>query len=382
MKRRALGKGLGSLIPSSPAKPLGSTIDSAPPPPMSAADIARASARKPVATQVDAADVTVLESRSEAQVESDPVAGAADSNPPSTPAMGAEQTLSDGDGETVSPRDESAQVSPISVIPGADTSRSGGLQWIDIDRIRPNPLQPRKVFATGQLDELTASIQSSGVLQPIIVRRVEGGYGLVAGERRWRAAQRAGLLKIPALIREFDEEHLLEVALVENVQRADLNPIEEARAYASLVEDFGLSPAEIGERVGKERSTIANSLRLLSLSPKVQALVQSGSLSMGHARALVSLPNHKAQDLGAEVVGKQALSVRQTEAWVRRHTETTTPSPERIVDPNVRAAEESLQRRLGTRVRILQGAGGKGRLVVDYSSSAELDRLYERLIRS
>jgi ParB family chromosome partitioning protein len=267
--------------------------------------------------------------------------------------------------------------------PAAGPIEGGSLQWIDVDRIRPNPLQPRKQFPEEELQELAASIRSSGILQPVIVRRIEGGYGLVAGERRWRAAQRAGLLKVPALIRDVPENRLLEVALVENIQRQDLNPIEEARAYRALTEDLGLSQVEVAERVGRQRSTISNSLRLLALSPRVQDQVEAGALSMGHARALVSLPGPRAQELGAEVIIKRGMSVREAEAWVTRHTDEPAPSRAGVRrDPNVGAAEEALQRLLGTRVRIVPGKGEKGRILIDYYSAAELDRLYERLAKA
>lgn len=259
------------------------------------------------------------------------------------------------------------------------TDSSTGLHWIDIDRVRPNRFQPRKRFPEEELEELASSIRSSGILQPIIVRREEGGYGLVAGERRWRAAQRAGLHKVPALVREIPDDRLLETALIENIQRQELNAIEEARAYATLIEELGLTQVEVAERVGRDRTSIANFLRLLSLSPRVQTLVEEGSLSMGHARALTALPGPKAQQLGAEMVVKRGLSVRETEAWVRRHTEEPSDPVRPRRDPNIGAAEETLQRKLGTRVRIVPGRGEKGRIVIEYFSAAELDRLFDRL---
>jgi ParB family chromosome partitioning protein len=256
------------------------------------------------------------------------------------------------------------------------------LLWIDVDRLRPNRFQPRKRFAEGELEELAASIQSTGILQPIIIRRLGEGYELVAGERRWRAAQRAGLLRIPALVREIPDDRLLETALIENIQRQELNPIEEGRAYATLMETLGLTQSEVAERVGRERSSIANYLRLLALSPSVQTLVEEGKLSMGHARALAGLPSHRAQNLAAEITTKRGLSVRQTETWVRHHTEEPkAPNSKPRIDPNVVAAEEGLQRRLGTKVRIIASRGEKGRILIEYYSAAELDRLYEHLTR-
>lgn len=270
--------------------------------------------------------------------------------------------------------------------PATGGSQSGMFQWIDIDRIQPNPNQPRRQFPDAEIAELAASIRSSGILQPVIVRRVKDGFGLVAGERRWRAAQRVGLHKVPALIREIAEERLLEVALIENLQRQDLNPIEEARAFGSLVQEHGLTQSEIAERVGRQRSTIANALRLLTLSPKVQSLVESGKISMGHARALVALPTPRAQEMGAEIFLKRGFSVREAEAWVGRHAadpEPSVPTPIAApVDPNVRAAEQRLQSHLGTKVRIVAGRGERGRIEIAYYSAAELDRLFEKIVKS
>lgn len=268
------------------------------------------------------------------------------------------------------------------VSPGPAQSTGTNLQWIDVDRIRPNRFQPRTRFPEEELEELAASIRSTGILQPIIVRREGPGFGLVAGERRWRAAQRAGLLKVPALVRDIPDDRLLETALIENIQRQELNPIEEARAYATLIEKLGLTQAEVAERVGRERSSIANFLRLLSISPKVQTLVEEGILTMGHARTLAGLPTHRGQELGAEIIAKRGMSVREAEAWARRHTEDPPePRPRPRADPNVAAAEETLQRLLGTRVRILPGRGEKGQIWIEYYSSAELDRLYNRLTK-
>ena len=262
-----------------------------------------------------------------------------------------------------------------------DARAGGSLQWVDIDRIHPNPYQPRKHFQETEIEELAASIRASGILQPIILRRIDSGYGIVAGERRWRAAQRAGLLEVPAIVREIAEDRLLEVALIENIQRQDLNPIEEARAYLSLIEDFGLTQAEVAEKVGRQRSTIANALRLLELPARVQQMVEQGTLTMGHAKALAALPGAKAQEVGAGIIIKGSLSVRETESWVKRHTHQvvpSTPTPARP-DPHVRAAEEALQQALGTKVRIQSSGGEKGRILIEYYSSEELDRLYARL---
>ena len=340
MKRQALGKGLSALIPA------GTIADPTVPPPPQVFDRGR-------------------------QVE--PKKSAADGvhrKKPKPPDTAVEFLRRDPESGAVAG-------------PEQGSSPAGALVWLDIDRIHPNPLQPRKRFPADQIEELTSSIRSSGILQPIIVRKLDEGYGIVAGERRWRAAQRAGLHKIPALVREVTDEGLLEIALVENLQRQDLNPIEEARAYASLIEDFGLTQAEIAERVGRERSTVANSLRLLGLPEKVRGSIESGALTMGHARALLGLPGPRAQELGAEVVIGRGLSVRETEAWVTRHTEEPAPKgPHPARDPHIGSAEQTLQRHLGTRVRILEGPGKKGKIVLEYYSAAELDRLYERLSRA
>jgi len=258
------------------------------------------------------------------------------------------------------------------------------MQWVDIDLIHPNPYQPRKQFLETEIEELASSIRSSGILQPIILRRIDSGYGIVAGERRWRAAQRAGLLKIPAVVREVAEDRLLEMALVENIQRQNLNAIEEARAYQSLIEDFGLNQVEVAEKVGRQRSTIANALRLLDLPSRVQDMVEQGTLTSGHAKALAALPGAKAQEVAAGIIIKGGLSVRETESWVKRHTQQvesgSTSQPARP-DPHVRAAEQTLQQALGTKVRIQPMGGEKGRIVIEYYSSQELDRLYDRLAK-
>ena len=251
---------------------------------------------------------------------------------------------------------------------------------VPIARVRPNPLQPRKRFDPDGLASLTASISEHGVIQPIVVTETIDGYQLVAGERRLRAAQAAGLDRIPAVIRQLADREQLEVALVENLQREDLDPLETADAYRQLIDEFGFSQDDLAARVGRARSTVANTLRLLDLAPGVQAAVADGRLSEGHGRALGGLP-HELQDRVLDSVIGQELSVRQTEELVRRLRE---PKPEasgqpgRRSDPDLERVEEELRRSLGTKVSLARSRRG-GRIVIEYYSEEELGRLYERL---
>ncbi len=249
---------------------------------------------------------------------------------------------------------------------------------VDIDLLRPNKFQPRTHIDDGRIDELARSIRSNGVIQPIVVRKTEGGFEIVAGERRWRASQRAGLLKVPVVVRDIPDERLLASALIENIQREDLNPIEEAHAYRRLGDEFGLTQEQIAESVGKDRSSVANYVRLLRLPEEIRDHVGGKNLSMGHARALLSLPDGESQlRLGREIVQK-GLSVRDTEALVKR---TITPAAEKVEvekDVHTRAAEERLRFALGTRVRIVRKGKG-GRIEVDFGDENELHRIYEQL---
>lgn len=250
---------------------------------------------------------------------------------------------------------------------------------LDIDLLTPNPKQPRASIDEATLEELAQSIRSNGVLQPILVRKVEGRFEIVAGERRWRAAQRAGLLKVPVTIRDVSDDKLLEVALVENIQRENLNPIEEAQAYRQMSSSLGLSQEAIAAAVGKDRATVANYMRLLRLPAEVRTSLAAGSLTMGHARALAGLDDEAAQRrIGREIVSR-GLSVRETESLVRRESSPPSPAPApRAVDPNTRAAEEQLRLALGTRARIIR-KGSAGRIEIDFSSEDELQRLFEML---
>jgi ParB family chromosome partitioning protein len=254
---------------------------------------------------------------------------------------------------------------------------------IDIDLLTPNPRQPRVQMDDARLDELAQSIRSHGVIQPILVRRTGDRTEIVAGERRWRAAQRAGLLKVPVVYRDIPDENLLEVALIENIQREDLNPIEEAQAYRRLTEEFHLSQETIAAGVGKDRATIANYMRLLKLPAEVRNDLGSGALSMGQARALITLPDEAAQRRVAREVVARGLSVRETEAMVRHElAPPAPPPPPKRADPNTRAAEDRLKIALGTtRVRILRKGPG-GRIEIEFGDEDELQRLYETMVKT
>ena len=257
--------------------------------------------------------------------------------------------------------------------PAADRSLE-----IDTDLLRPNKFQPRTHVDDERIEELSRSIRSNGIIQPILVRKVEHGYEIVAGERRWRAAQRAGLLKVPVVVRDIPEDRLLAVALIENIQRENLNPIEEAVAYRRLSDEFRLTQEQIADAVGKDRSSIANYVRLLRLPQEVRANLASNTLSMGHARALLSLSDEHAQLRLARDVVARSLSVRETEALVKKAGESPAAKPEKTVDVHTRAAEDKLRLVLGTRARIVRKGKG-GRIEIDFTSEDELQRIYELL---
>jgi ParB family chromosome partitioning protein len=255
---------------------------------------------------------------------------------------------------------------------------------VDVDRIWPNEHQPRHRFEDAGLDELAQSIKSNGIIQPILVRKVAEGYRIIAGERRWRAAQRAGLTRVPVVVREVAAGHdsqLLEMALIENIQREDLNPIDEAGAYERLSADFSMTQEEIASAVGKDRSSVANHMRLLKLPQEVRAEVAGGRLSMGHARALLALADEGGQRQVAREVIARNLSVRETEAMVKRLGQPARAAESGVpaaTDVHTRAAEEKLRMSLGTRVRINRKGKG-GRIEIDFGSEDELQRLYEHL---
>ena len=275
----------------------------------------------------------------------------------------------------------SALIPDVPVAPARPSSSSDGpVAELDLDLLRPNEEQPRTEMDETALDELAQSIRRSGVIQPILVRRrSDDEYEIVAGERRWRAAQRAGLMRVPVIVRDVPADRRLELALVENIQRENLNPIEAARAYKRLSDQLGLTQEEIADAVGKDRATVANYQRLLTLPAEVQADVAAGSLSMGHARALIGLPDHAIQRRVARDVRTRDLSVRETEALVKKLlTPQAAPVPPVPKDVHTQAAEEQLRRALGTRVRISRSRRG-GRIEVLFNSESELQRLFEQL---
>jgi ParB family chromosome partitioning protein len=260
-------------------------------------------------------------------------------------------------------------------------------QSLPLDQIQPGEEQPRDVFDFEKMQELAQSIKANGILQPIVVYRdpaSKGRYRIIAGERRWRAAGMAGLKEIPALVRTVERDKLLELSLIENIQREDLNPIEVATAFERLQSQHGLRHEQIAEQTGKDRSTITNFLRLLKLGDRAQAELKTGKISVGHARALLNVSNEKQQaELCDEIIVKK-LSVREVESLVKRLTQQPQPiekKEEKRVDPNVRAAIDELERVLGTKVHLLQGAKGAGRLMIEYYSQDDLDRIYSAIVQ-
>jgi ParB family chromosome partitioning protein len=258
---------------------------------------------------------------------------------------------------------------------------------IDIDLIEPNHLQPRTRFDEAQLEELAQSIKLNGVVQPILARKIEGErYQIVAGERRWRAAQRAGIKRIPAVVREIPDEKMLELALIENIQRQELNAIEEAYAYKRLIETLELTQEAVAQRVGRDRTFITNYLRLLRLPEDIQRLVEDNKISMGHARALLGVDNAEIQRKIANNTVSQGLSVREVEKAVKRVIEGTraeeaVQQTSRQNDANIRTAEDRLRRRLGTQVRVTPNTKGKGgKIELHYYNDDDLNRLYDLLI--
>jgi ParB family transcriptional regulator, chromosome partitioning protein len=256
---------------------------------------------------------------------------------------------------------------------------------IEIDLIEPNNLQPRTRFDEQQLEELATSIKENGIVQPILVRKLNGGrYQLVAGERRWRAAQRAGLSRIPAVLREIADDKMLELALIENIQRQELNPIEEAHAYKRLIDTLGLTQETVAQRVGRDRTFVTNYIRLLRLPDDIQQLVEENKLSMGHARTLLSIDDPDQQRRLAKSIIDKGLSVRETERLIKQiinnPKEAEAVTAVRSGDPNVRLAEVKLRRRFSTQVKILpnqQGEGGK--IEIHYYNAVDLHRLFELL---
>ena len=271
------------------------------------------------------------------------------------------------------------------LIPDVPEPAKTGPMDVDIDLLAPNPQQPRLNMDDTRLEELAASIKSNGIIQPILVRRTGATYRIIAGERRWRAAQRAGLRRVPVVVRDVadGDKQLLELALIENLQREGLSPIDEALAYQRLADDFSLTQEQIAAAVGKDRSSVANFMRLLKLPEEVRSDLASGTLSTGHARALLSLPDAAAQRHGAREVIARRLSVRETEALVKKLTspksrETPPLNAAIVADVHTRAAEDRMRFALGTKVRIIRRGTG-GRIEIDFGSENELNRIFEQL---
>jgi ParB family chromosome partitioning protein len=267
------------------------------------------------------------------------------------------------------------------LIPDSFEPTTSSSMAVDTDRLTPNELQPRGHMDQASLEELSRSIASNGIIQPIVVRKVGDRFHIIAGERRWRAAKLAGLRQVPIVVRDVApgaEKSLLEVALIENIQREDLNPIEEALAYRRLADQFEMTQEAIATAVGKDRVTVANTVRLLKLPEDIRADVASGALSMGHARALLALPDEAEQRRLARDVVARGLSVRETETLVKRTGEPLAPAKPPAADVHTRAAEDRLRLVLGTRVRIVR-RGTRGRIEIDFGSEDELIRIYEQL---
>jgi ParB family chromosome partitioning protein len=273
----------------------------------------------------------------------------------------------------------SALLSDTAATPSED------LLEIDIDLIDPSPAQPRTHFDEARLEGLAQSIRSNGIVQPLLVRRRGARYQLIAGERRWRAAQRAGLGRVPAVVREIPDDKLLELALIENIQRQELNAIEEAHAYKRLIETLGLTQELVAQRVGRDRSFVTNYLRLLRLPSDIQALLEEEKLSTGHARALLGVDDVDIQRRVAQNIVEQSLSVRETEKAIKRIIAGVNPAAATLReakadDANVRAAENKLRRRFGTQVRIVPSQKGEGgKIEIEYYNDADLDRMYQLL---
>jgi ParB family chromosome partitioning protein len=255
------------------------------------------------------------------------------------------------------------------------------VRMVPVDAIVPNPYQPRTTFDEEALGDLAASVRTYGIIQPLVVTETAEGYALIAGERRWRAAQQAGLAEVPVVVKDANSLEMLELALIENVQRADLNALEEAYAYRQLMDSLGMTQAEVADRVGKGRSTVANLVRLLDLPPSIQQAVTDGRLSGAHARALLPLPTPESQIAAMNQVLKLELSVRQTEALVKALTAESKPVPKvrPSLPPELAALQQEFEDSLGTRVHIEKGPKG-GRVVIHYYSDEELQSIYDAIV--
>jgi len=270
--------------------------------------------------------------------------------------------------------------------PLTQASQDSSPRDVAVDRITPSPFQPRRTFDEAKLEELATSIRYQGIIQPLVVRPQGDGFELIAGERRWRAAMRAGLSRVPVVIRHASDHEALQLALVENLQREDLNPMEEAQAYERLIADFGMTQDEVARRVGKNRTTIANMLRLLRLPAEVQQWLRENRLTTGHAKALLSLSDLSAILDSAKKIIQGDYSVRQAEVLVSRYSSDTSANDDSVggsdvVDPNVKAAIHALEQALGTKVTV-QESRGKGKIELHFFSIEEMNRLYEGLLRA
>jgi ParB family chromosome partitioning protein len=267
------------------------------------------------------------------------------------------------------------------VAPAMSSAPSGPLQ-IDIDLIEPSPYQPRTRFREEALDELARSIQSSGIIQPLVVRPIGNRFQLIAGERRWRAAQRAGLKSVTSIVRQVPDELALEMTLVENIQREDLNAIEQARAFERLMDEFHATQEAVAERTGKDRATVANAIRLLKLEPTIQDWIEEGKLTAGHGRALLAVPDSQMRMRYAQRAARGGLTVRQIERLASRRSRGAKMLTETQLDPNIREALEELQRHLGTKVILRQKTKMRpGQLVLEYYDEAQLMGIYDRLLK-
>jgi ParB family transcriptional regulator, chromosome partitioning protein len=271
--------------------------------------------------------------------------------------------------------------SAAAAAPAMSPAPSGPLQ-IDIDVIEPSPYQPRTRFREEALDELARSIQSSGIIQPLVVRPIGNRFQLIAGERRWRAAQRAGLNSVTAIVRQVPDELALEMTLVENIQREDLNAIEQARAFERLMDEFNATQEAVAERTGKDRATVANAIRLLKLEETIQDWIEEGKLTAGHGRALLAVPDSQMRMRYAQRAARGGLTVRQIERLASRRSRSAKTLTETQVDPNIREALEELQRHLGTKILLRQKTRVRpGQLVLEYYDEAQLMGIYDRLMK-
>jgi ParB family transcriptional regulator, chromosome partitioning protein len=259
---------------------------------------------------------------------------------------------------------------------------SSGSQMVDIDLIDPSPFQPRTRFREEALAELAQSIHTTGIIQPLVLRRLGSRFQLLAGERRWRAAQRAGLAKVPAVMQEVSDEAALEITLVENIQREDLNPVEQSRAFERLMSEFHLTQEEVAARTGKDRATVANAVRLLRLEKQILDLIEEGRISAGHGRALLSIADSKLRLALSQRAARGGMTVRQVERIASRGARKPVAEPSvPAIDANTRAALEQLQEALGTKVALRRATKNKpGELIIEYYDDAQLASLYERLM--